>query len=51
MDPRIKLPEPYYEHLPLFNMKAADQLPPHRPGINHKIKFKKDKNGQEKKAP
>ena len=23
-DPRIKLPEPYYEYLPLFNMKAAD---------------------------
>src|SRR5947208_16311432 len=49
-DPRIKLPEPYHKHLPLFNMKAADQLPPHRPGINHKIEVKKDENGQEKKA-
>src|SRR6266480_913324 len=24
MDLRIKLPEPYYEHLPLFNIKAVD---------------------------
>ncbi len=32
-------------------MKAADRLPPHRPGIDHKIEFEKDENGQEKKAP
>ena len=28
-DPRVKLPRHYHEHLSLFNMKVADQLPPH----------------------
>ena len=51
MDPRVKLPEHYHENLPLFDMKIADQLPPHRPGIDHKIEFEKDENGQEKVAP
>ncbi len=32
-------------------MKAVDRLPPYQPGIDYKIKFKKDENGQEKKAP
>ena len=32
-------------------MKAADRLPPHQPGIDYKIEFEKDENGQEKKAP
>jgi len=50
-DPRVKLSEHYHEHLPLFNMKIADQLPPHRPGIDHKIELEKDENGQEKTAP
>src|SRR6266480_2122984 len=50
-DPRVKLSEHYHEHLPLFDMKIADQLPPHRPGIDHKIELEKDENGQEKTAP
>ena len=50
-DPRLKLPEHYYEFLSLFDMKKADRLPPHRPGIDHKIEFEKDENGQEKTAP
>lgn len=50
-DPRVKLPKHYHEHLPLFDMKIADQLPPHRSGIDHKIEFEKDENGQEKTAP
>ena len=50
-DPRVKLPGHYHEHLPLFDMKIADQLPPHRPGIDHKIEFEKDENGHEKTAP
>ena len=50
-DPRTKLPEHYHEYLPLFDMKAADQLPPHRPGIDHKIELETDENGKEKEVP
>src|SRR5947207_15028313 len=37
--PRIKLAEPYDEHLPWINMKAVDRLPPHRPEIELKNEF------------
>src|SRR5579871_2735205 len=50
-DPREKLPGHYHEFLPLFDMKIADRLPPHRPGIDHKIELEKDENGHEKTAP
>ena len=50
-DPYVKLPEHYHGHLSLFDMKLADQLPPHRPGIDHKIELEKDENGQEKTVP
>jgi len=50
-DPRLKLPGHYYECLSLFDMKVAEQLPPHRPGIDHKIELQTDENGQEKTAP
>ena len=29
------VPKQYHEFLPLLNKVSADQLPPHRPGINH----------------
>jgi hypothetical protein len=32
-------------------MKIADRLPPHRPGIDHKIELEKGENGQEKTVP
>ena len=51
MDPRVKLPKHYHENLPLFDMKAADQLPPHQPGIDHKIELEMDENGKEKEVP
>jgi hypothetical protein len=50
-DPRLKLPEHYHEHLSLFDMKIADRLPPHRPGIDHKIGLEMDENGKEKEIP
>ncbi|KAL2126283.1 hypothetical protein VTI74DRAFT_1265 [Chaetomium olivicolor] len=50
-DPRQKLPQHYYEFLPLFDRNAADQLPPHRPGVDHEIPLEKDENGQEKPLP
>jgi len=33
------VPEQYHEFLPLFSKIVADQLPPHRPGINHEVRL------------
>ena len=37
VDPRSKLPREYHAFLSLFDKAAADELPPHRPGVDHKI--------------
>jgi hypothetical protein len=50
-DPREKLPIHYHDFLPLFSRAQADQLPPHRPGIDHEILLEKDTNGQDKTPP
>jgi len=34
------VPKQYHEFLPLFNKVFADRLPPHRPGIDHKVQLK-----------
>jgi len=34
------IPKQYHEFLPLFNNVLADHLPPHRPGIDHKVRLK-----------
>ncbi|ERF68926.1 hypothetical protein EPUS_09504 [Endocarpon pusillum Z07020] len=39
IDPRTRLPEQYHEFLSLFDKAAADKLPPHRPGVDHKIEL------------
>jgi hypothetical protein len=44
-DPREKLPNHYYEFLPLFDRNAADRLPPLRPGVDYKIPLEKDEGG------
>ena len=50
-NPADKLPPYYHEVLDAFNRKKADQLPPHRPGIDHRIQLEKDDNDREKEAP
>lgn len=50
-DPRQKLPACYHQFLPLFDRKAAERLPPHRPGVDHAIEIEKDENGKEKAVP
>jgi hypothetical protein len=50
-DPRQKLPRHYHEFLPLFDRKKADQLPPHRPGVDHEVPLERDDNGREKTPP
>lgn len=50
-DPRDKLPLQYHEYLPLFDRKKADELPPHRPGVDHEVPLEKDGDGKEKQPP
>lgn len=50
-DPRTKLPLHYHEFLDAFSREEADQLPPHRPGIDHEIPIQKNDEGQEKTLP
>ena len=50
-NPRMRLPEHYHQYLNVFNQKAADQLPPHWPGANHKIELNVDKKERSPKVP
>ncbi|KAM4062023.1 reverse transcriptase (RNA-dependent DNA polymerase) [Hirsutella rhossiliensis] len=40
-DPREKLPRHYHEYLSVFDRDQADQLPPRRPGCDHKIQLER----------
>ena len=51
IDPEEKLPEHFQRWLKVFNQQLADQLPPYRPGIDHKIPLKRDRNGVEESPP
>jgi hypothetical protein len=50
-NPIDKLPPYYYEVLDAFDRKKTDQLPLHRPEIDHRIQLEKDDNSCEKEAP
>lgn len=50
-DPAERLPPQYREFLPVFQGGDANQLPPHRPGIDMKIVLEKDKDGRDKEPP
>ncbi len=51
IDPKEKLPPQYREWLRVFDRQLADKLPMHRPGVDHKIVLKKDKEGNEAAPP
>jgi hypothetical protein len=51
VDPKEKLPKHYWKWLKVFSQQLADMLPPHRPGIDHKIPLKRDRNGNEETPP
>ena len=51
IDPREKLPAEYHEFLPVFSRMIADQLPAHRPGIDHKIPLEKTPDGKDVEIP
>ena len=51
-DPKEKLPNWIYQRFAkLFDYKEADKLPPHRPGIDHKIELEKGPDGKTPEAP
>lgn len=50
-DPRKKLPPHYHEFLPAFDRQQADQLPPHRAGVDHSITVEKDSSGRDRDLP
>ena len=47
INPAGKLPKALYKHLELFNEVAADRLPPHREGVDHRINLLKDEDGKD----
>ncbi len=51
-DPKTKLPRHFYGYLPVFDQKAASQLPPLRgKGIDHAIKLERKEDGTEPEVP
>ncbi|KAM4056427.1 retrotransposon nucleocapsid protein [Hirsutella rhossiliensis] len=46
-----KLPPQYHKWSRAFSQQLADQLPPHRPGVDLKIEVLKDEHGREKPYP
>ena len=51
IEPKEKLPKHFQRWLKVFNQQLANQLPPHRRGIDHKIPLKRDRNGVEESPP
>jgi hypothetical protein len=51
IDPKEKLPKEHHRYLKLFSRMLADQLPAHRPGIDHKIPLEKTSDGKEPNLP
>ncbi len=52
IDPKTKLPQHFYGYLPVFDQKAASQLPPLRgKGINHVIELEQKEDRTEPEVP
>jgi hypothetical protein len=51
VDPKTKLPKQYWPWLDVFSQRLADELPPNRPGTDHRIQLKTDDNGNELPPP
>ena len=50
-DLRELLPQQYHKFAGVFDPDKADELPPHRPGIDHQIPLEVDENGKEREVP
>ncbi|OQD77422.1 hypothetical protein PENANT_c103G01711 [Penicillium antarcticum] len=51
VDPKTRLPKQYWPWLDVFSQQLADQLPPHRAGIDHRVPLQKDASGNEVPPP
>ena len=45
------LPEQYRQYIDVFDPDKADELPPHRPEVDHQIPLKIDEKDKEKEVP
>ena len=50
-DPKEKLPRHYWLWLDVFSQQLANKLPPHRPGIDHRIPLKRNAADIEESPP
>ena len=50
-DLKTQIPAQFHDFLPLFSPKEAAKLPPHRPGVDHEIRMKKDSQGKDLAPP
>ena len=51
VDPREHLPKEYHQFLDVFSRDAANELPPHRKGVDHRIELDKDTTGRDAEVP
>jgi hypothetical protein len=51
INPKDKLPKRYWRWLDVFSQQLADKIPPHQPGIDHKILLKRDQNSIKESPP
>jgi len=51
VDPREKLLAKYHDCFNLFSRLLAERLPPHRPGIDHRIVLEKTPDGKDPEVP
>ena len=45
------LPQQYHKFADVFDPEEADELPPHRQGIDHQVPLELDEDGKEKEVP
>lgn len=50
-DTKEKLPRHYWKWKEVFSQQLANQLPPNRPGIDHRIPLRHDEGGREESPP
>ena len=50
-NPKDKLPKQFWKHLGLFSRERADQLPPHRPGVDHRVDIMQNEDGSTPEIP
>ncbi|KAI0991460.1 hypothetical protein K3495_g16727, partial [Podosphaera aphanis] len=50
-DLKNSIPAQFHDLIALWKSREAAKLPPHRPGVDHKIELKRNENGTEMQVP